>query len=287
MVVYTNRFGEQFTQIFQVFPSTEPLFTQYEKDFSGEEPSNWTRDNLWISLVLVTLYVIFCFGGKALMKDRVAFDLKPLLALWNLGLSVFSILGALHTVPVLLWHLSENGLYYTVCTPPRMWYGMGSAGFWTMLFIFSKVPELFDTAFIVMRKKKLIFLHWYHHVTVLLYCWHSYATRSSAGIWFISMNYSVHAVMYFYYFLSAIGIRVSWAPLVTVFQISQMFVGVTVCVLIVVYQNRGDHCAVTDSNQRAGVLMYFSYFCLFVHFAYLRFCAPRKKKEVAVSKKEE
>ena len=155
---------------------------------------------------------------------------------------------------------------------------MGSAGFWTMLFIFSKVPELFDTMFIVLRKKPLIFLHWYHHVTVLLYCWHSYATRSAAGLWFISMNYSVHAIMYFYYFLKAVGVKVSWARLVTTFQISQMFVGVSVCTLIVLYQRNGQACAVTDSNQLAGMLMYFSYFCLFVHFAYNRFCVKRPAK---------
>ncbi len=50
----------------------------------------------------------------------------------------------------------------------------------------SQIPELVDTVFIVLRKKPLILLHWYHHFTVLLYCWHSYATRSSAGVykWF-------------------------------------------------------------------------------------------------------
>ncbi len=55
----------------------------------------------------------------------------------------------------------------------------------------TQVPELFDTFFIVARKSKLIFLHWYHHVTVLLYCWHSFATRSSAGLFFVAMNYGV------------------------------------------------------------------------------------------------
>jgi hypothetical protein len=34
----------------------------------------------------------------------------------------------------------------------------------------------------VIHKKPLIFLHWYHRITVLLYCWHSYVTKSSRGI---------------------------------------------------------------------------------------------------------
>ena len=51
------------------------------------------------------------------------------------------------------------------------------------LFIFSKLPELFDTAFLVLQKKKVIFLHWFHHTTVLLYCWHAYHNRIGPGIW--------------------------------------------------------------------------------------------------------
>jgi len=34
-------------------------------------------------------------------------------------------------------------------------------GFWTWLFVLSKLPELGDTIFIVLRKQPLIFLHWW------------------------------------------------------------------------------------------------------------------------------
>ena len=55
-----------------------------------------------------------------------------------------------------------------------------------------QIPELGDTVFVVLRKKPLIFLHWYHHVTVLLYCWHSYYEQTTYGLYFICMNYTVH-----------------------------------------------------------------------------------------------
>jgi len=60
------------------------------------------------------------------------------------------------------------------------------------IFCISKVPELIDTLFIVLRKQKLIFLHWFHHATVLIYAWYSYHDWTASGRWFVFMNYTVH-----------------------------------------------------------------------------------------------
>ena len=49
----------------------------------------------------------------------------------------------------------------------------------------SKLPELGDTLFIVLRKQQLIFLHWYHHITVFIYVWYSYAGHTAPGRWFM------------------------------------------------------------------------------------------------------
>lgn len=47
------------------------------------------------------------------------------------------------------------------------------AAVWAFAFAASKVVELGDTIFLLMRKKPLIFLHWYHHAVVLIYSWNS------------------------------------------------------------------------------------------------------------------
>lgn len=49
----------------------------------------------------------------------------------------------------------------------------------------------------------------YHHVTVLLYTWFSYSARNP-GLYFIAMNYTVHAVMYSYYFLMELRLWPKW-----------------------------------------------------------------------------
>ncbi|DAZ94473.1 TPA: hypothetical protein N0F65_003509, partial [Lagenidium giganteum] len=241
-------------------------------------PSDWERnwkitwhtdfclESIQTAIAICGIYIVLCFGGKWLMKDRKPFDLRIPLAAWNLALAIFSFIGSVRTVPSLLNTIYRHGIYHSVCAPPSQHYGHGPAGFWVMLFIFSKLPELVDTAFIVLRKKPLIFLHWYHHITVLLFCWHAYGTLSASGIYFVAMNYSVHAVMYFYYFLTAVGYRPRWAQFVTIIQLSQMVVGVAVCALNVYYMRVDMPCNVDRENLKWGIIMYSSYFALFLKF---------------------
>ena len=72
----------------------------------------------------------------------------------------------------------------------------GWEGLFLALFIYSKLFELIDTVWLVLRKSPLSVLHCWHHVSVLLYCWHAYSTRTSTGLWFATINYVVHALMY-------------------------------------------------------------------------------------------
>ena len=84
-----------------------------------------------------------------------------------------------------------------------------SLALWGWLMTLSKVVELGDTIFIVLRKSQLSFLHWYHHITVLVYTWYAITPRPSAlSIWFSSMNYTVHTIMYTYYALRASGYKI-------------------------------------------------------------------------------
>ena len=149
-----------------------------------------------------------------------------------------------------------------------------------MLFCYSKIPELIDTVFIVLRKKPLIFLHWYHHVTVLLFCWNAYATMAGSGLYFVAMNYTVHALMYGYYCLQALQMCPKSFPaiLITISQIAQMFVGTGVCISTWYFMLKGRSCHNDLSNLTAGAVMYGSYLYLFVEFAVKRYGSKKTKK---------
>ena len=79
---------------------------------------------------------------------------------------------------------------------------------WGFLFVLSKVVEFGDTAFIVLRKSPLPFLHWYHHITVCIYTWYAITTvPSPLSAWFSGMNLTVHSFMYTYYAFRASGFK--------------------------------------------------------------------------------
>jgi hypothetical protein len=42
---------------------------------------------------------------------------------------------------------------------------------WLFFFNVSKLFEFVDTVFIVLRKRPLMFLHYYHHIVTLGFCW--------------------------------------------------------------------------------------------------------------------
>merc|ERR1711936_510683 len=141
------------------------------------------------------------------------------------------------TWPEFVHTLYTAGLYHTVCTPSFLEENPVTA-LWTWLFVLSKLPELGDTVFIVLRKQKLIFLHWYHHVTVLIYCWYSFSEYTAPARWFIVINFVVHSLMYTYYAFKALRFRVPRC-IAMVITCLQMVIGCVVNYTAYTYKSRG------------------------------------------------
>ena len=249
-------------------PLAMPLL-RAEADFRGEPWIEYLQEHTEIPVFAVCLYFGIVFYLPQQLRHRAAFRLRVPFAAWNLVLAVFSMLGAAQTVPHLMRALHRDGFLSTVCRDPREWYLDGPVGMWVALFIMSKLPELLDTVFLVLQKKNVIFLHWFHHVTVMLYCWHAFANCVASGLWFVCMNLVVHSAMYSYYFLMAVRLyrfAAPFAPLITTMQILQMAVGsvVTVVAAVEYYAGGAEACAVHPANFKLGLAMYACYMVLFV-----------------------
>lgn len=252
----------------------------YEKKFFNDEyvetKRTWMKNNWHLSLVYAFVYIVAIFTGQWYMKKREKFDLRRALVAWNFVLAAFSIIGTIRVWPEFIYTLMNKGLSHSMCSSD---YTHGVTGCWSWLFILSKVPELVDTLFIVLRKQELIFLHWYHHATVLVYCWYSTQDFSASGRWFVLMNYTVHGVMYSYYGFRALRFNIpKWVNIaITSGQISQMVFGIFINCKAYLMKRRGEQCNISDDNIIWSFIMYFSYFLLFFHFFYKAYIAPKPK----------
>ena len=147
-------------------------------------PSEWVVGLLSLCLVMVLWHVYLRSAeSKAAAKawaDAPGSGVTPLLIVWNYGLMVLSmvmLVGCLQSAARIQSEGKGQGvggpLVSLLCDGTTMW-STGSSDhglLWQLLFMWSKFPELFDTVLLVLRGRPVIFLHWHHHVTVLLFCW--------------------------------------------------------------------------------------------------------------------
>ncbi|CAH2992383.1 unnamed protein product [Chilo suppressalis] len=267
-----------------IMPNYSYVF-EFENEFQHSKCRQWMTENWTVAFYYVGIYMAFIFGGQYYMQNRPRFELRRTLMVWNCGLAAFSIMGACRMLPEFYHVLKNHGLYYSICVPSFIEVDR-VAGFWTYMFVLSKLPELGDTVFIVLRKKPLIFLHWYHHITVLLYTWYSFTEYTSSARWFVVMNYCVHSVMYSYYALVSMGKYPprAFAMLITALQLTQMVVGCAINIWAANYiATAPPHtCHISNINLKLSMAMYFSYFVLFAQFFYKAYLSSKPGKKAKV-----
>jgi len=253
---------------------------------------------LWLPILSIVPYVIMVhllapvFKGRAVRNQKAVDALwVPISKYWNLFLTILSftmLFGLLHGLILDTIEFPPTSLSEVICNATNSRWN-GTLSFWIWLFAMSKFIELFDTVILVARGKPVHFLHWYHHVTVLLFTWVSTFSRFTPGWAFCTINCFVHSMMYDYYYLMSCKIRLGFDKVVTTVQISQMVVGIIVLALWSYFHlTNPASCPSLNAVEcmMSGAVMYASYLFLFVTFYIGRYLKKRRdsKAEEVVSK---
>lgn len=200
------------------------------------------------------LYLPFLFLGQYLMRNRdpvrsiFGISITVYSFIWNMTIGIMSGIGAYYVIP---------GLNINFCS--SLCYDNSLASLTTYIFCVTKMLEWIDTIFLILRKKKILFLHYFHHLTTMVYCWFAlYNTLfDCSGMWFTGMNLFVHFIMYCYYGLTDLGFRSRHAYLITIIQTIQMVIGTIVS--IIVLSCDGGYLSI----RIMGLSMYMVYYYLF------------------------
>jgi elongation of very long chain fatty acids protein 6 len=226
--------------------------------------------------ISIILYLGAVYYGPKLMEHRQPFGLKKTLQMWNLLLAILSVIMFVGMFPFVLAFFLDKGFYQLICLPNRELYA-GPQMFFVWIFAMSKYIELFDTLFLILRKRPIAFLHYYHHTTVLSFTWFAMVTLPGAiGYIFSVINSAVHMVMYYYYYLAACGRPPTWAKYVTVIQLVQMIFGIIASLCWCYYYLTGANCGCDYPNgfMISAFLLYGSYLLLFLRFYFSRYTKP-------------
>ncbi|XP_046733761.1 elongation of very long chain fatty acids protein 7-like [Diprion similis] len=200
-----------------------PLYNNYDP-----------RTNEWFLIsgigpitIITMAYLYICTSaGKRYMKDKQPYDLRNIL----IGYNFIQVLISIYLFKEALMAGWLYDFSYK-CQPTD--YSESSTAMRISrayhVYFLSKLSELLDTVFFVLRKKErqISFLHLYHHTLMLWTTW--IGVRYFSGVIHLTftglLNSFVHIIMYSYYMLTAFGPEMQkflvWKKYVTILQIVQ------------------------------------------------------------------
>nr|KAG5709167.1 hypothetical protein BaRGS_028623 [Batillaria attramentaria] len=231
------------------------------------------------TLALTALYLLAVYVGPKLMKNREPFKFKYTLFAYNLILIIINF----HICSELFYNSLKLGYSYS-CQLVNYTYEehemrIAKALWW---FYFSKLVEMLDTIFFILRKKdnQVSFLHVYHHATMFP-IWYIGVKWVAGGQSFFGamINSFIHVIMYTYYGVSALGPEYQkylwWKRYLTKIQLVQFMVGIVHAVYSLV-----SGCEFPKWMHWALIFYAFTILMLFLNFyfhAYIK--AQRRKNE--------
>lgn len=250
-------------------------------DASGDAPT--PMSDPWWAVFSIVLYLVVVFSLKAWMRGREAYTLTGAMFLHNLILFVWSLGMFAGAVLFGMERIAARGYFTVVFCESDIRQYRGSLIWVTYMFYISKYWELLDTVIIVLKKRDLLFLQWYHHAAAVILSWNNLESVWPQFWFCVAGNALIHTFMYFYYSCAALKIRqVMWfRQYLTSLQLLQFMVflttGVANLVLLVFYKEYG--CLGDVRAPILNMLWILTLIYLFSQFYKQNYSAKKKGKK--------
>jgi len=232
------------------------------------------------------VYLVCIFGTRHLMKAvNQPIPLKGLFMLHNVLLTASSLALLLLFIEQLTPIIAHHGLFYAVCSDAA-WNKPLELLYYLNYLV--KYWELADTMFLALKKKRLEFLHYFHHSATMVLCYTQLCGKTSVSWVPITLNLAVHVAMYYYFFRTAAGAKIWWKQYLTTMQIVQFIIDLGFIYVCSFYYFGYAHfdittkCAGEDVAAAFGCGLLTSYLLLFINFYFKTY--KTKSKTMSRSK---
>ncbi|KAG5347561.1 ELOV4 protein, partial [Acromyrmex charruanus] len=182
-------------------------------------------------LCIVGAYLLFVLKvGPKMMEKRPACELNAIMIGYNAFQVLFSIWLTTLILDIDIKYLFSALYGYDNRFSPHsqntnVQMKISRAAWW---YFSSKIIELLDTVFFVLRKKQnqITFLHVFHHTTTAVFSWcYLKFLPGEQGVIIGFLNSIVHIIMYSYYLIAALGPKyrkyIWWKKYMTWIQLMQ------------------------------------------------------------------
>lgn len=279
-----------------------PIFTNVFTKLTGQDPKDFRfkQGNVPLSQLHevvfgFALYLTVVFSIQHIMKKHNPIRLKWLNFLHNCILCVGSAILVTLFMEIIIPMIYHHGFYYSICNPAARDPASGIEILYYINYLF-KWYEFMDTVYLALKKKKLQFLHVYHHAFTMILCYVE-LDGGAASSWFvICLNIFIHVIMYYYYARTSIIKKpVWWKKHLTTFQITQFVLDLFVInfasynYFVNKYNvNLPVYGQCYSKNDRTALVSWFlisSYLVLFIDFFIKTYKVKGKKAAPAKAKK--
>ncbi|KAF7640065.1 Elongation of very long chain fatty acids protein [Meloidogyne graminicola] len=173
-------------------------FNFINKYFDYEISKKLINNNLYLFLIIILIYILLINLYQFFFLNKINIfknSINKILTFWNFSLAIFSLFGFIKLTPLIIKSIKEYGIINTYTQITSLQTNQIS-GYWIYIWVLSKLPELLDTLFIILKNKPIKFMHWFHHSMSILFGTLNFIGDNAYLVWVVWMNYFIHSIMY-------------------------------------------------------------------------------------------